>query len=195
MKKNKKIKSFTLIEIVVSITILSIIMVSIMTIFINSTQISRKSEINRAMQENIKNIVETISEDIRKNWIKWISNDLSVSGCNLNINTWRYINWDKLCTNINNYFLANENAWSLVRVEPSQCNSFESHCIIVKNWEPLSNSQVSIKNLKFYVSNDFWITKVTILLSFQPSIKKWIKLDLIKENKIDFETSVSIRKF
>jgi hypothetical protein len=42
-------------------------MVSVMMIFINSTDISAKSEINRVMQENIKNVVETIAEDVRKN--------------------------------------------------------------------------------------------------------------------------------
>jgi prepilin-type N-terminal cleavage/methylation domain-containing protein len=63
---NKK-TAFTLIEILVSLTILSIIMVSVLFIFMNSTNLSAKSEINRVMQENIKNVIETISEDIRNN--------------------------------------------------------------------------------------------------------------------------------
>jgi hypothetical protein len=42
-------------------------MVSVMFIFVNSTQLSMKIDINRVLQENSKNIIETISEDLRKN--------------------------------------------------------------------------------------------------------------------------------
>ena len=61
---------FTLIEIVVASTIFAIMMISVIFIFVNSSQISAKIDINRSMQENIKNIVETIAEDIRNNWIR-----------------------------------------------------------------------------------------------------------------------------
>jgi hypothetical protein len=42
-------------------------MVSMIMIYASSANIDRKIEINRAMQENTKNIVETIAEDIRIN--------------------------------------------------------------------------------------------------------------------------------
>lgn len=195
MKKNIKKWSFTLIEIVVSITILSIIMISVMAIFINATDISRKSEINRVMQENIKNIVETISEDVRKNWIEWVSKE-SLHTCNLTLDTDSlYKKWDKLCTNENDYFLAKENATDdYTRVGVSSCSWIKDHCIIVKNTSPLSNSHVSIKDLKFYVSNDV-IPKVTILMTLQPSIKKWVKTNLIEESKLHFQTTISTRNF
>jgi prepilin-type N-terminal cleavage/methylation domain-containing protein len=71
--ENEKMKfkrnAFTLIETIVSITILSIIMVSVLFIFVSSTDMSYKIDINRAMQENIKNIDEQLSEDIRKNGV------------------------------------------------------------------------------------------------------------------------------
>jgi prepilin-type N-terminal cleavage/methylation domain-containing protein len=66
VKKNI-IKAFTLIEVVVSITIFSIVIVSIIWIYITSSDILIKSDINRKMQENIKNVSTEISEDIRKN--------------------------------------------------------------------------------------------------------------------------------
>jgi prepilin-type N-terminal cleavage/methylation domain-containing protein len=62
-------QAFTLVEILVSLTILSIIMVSVMVVFVNSTQLSAKSDINRIMQENVKNLISNIGEDIRKNSI------------------------------------------------------------------------------------------------------------------------------
>lgn len=195
MKKNIKKWSFTLIEIIVSITILSIIMVSVMVVFINATDISRKSEINRVMQENVKNIVETISEDVRKNWIMWVSNEIAVD-CNLSLDSWSlYKKWDKLCTNNNEYFLAKENINGYTRTDVSNCSGITDHCIIVnKNLSPLSNSHVSIKDLKFYVSNDV-IPKVTILMTLQPSIKKWVKTNLIEESKLNFQTTISTRNF
>ncbi|NCO31344.1 hypothetical protein GW891_00475 [bacterium] len=67
MKKN--INAFTLVEVVVSITIFSIMMISIISIYILSSDTSLKSDINRAMHENMKSVTTEISEDIMKNGI------------------------------------------------------------------------------------------------------------------------------
>jgi prepilin-type N-terminal cleavage/methylation domain-containing protein len=61
--------AFTLVEVIVSMTILSIIMVSVMVVFISGSNTANKIDIQRGMQENVKNIVESIAEDIRKNGI------------------------------------------------------------------------------------------------------------------------------
>jgi GTPase SAR1 family protein len=45
-------------------------MVSVIFIFINSSELSAKIDINRALQENSKNIIETIAEDLRKHEIR-----------------------------------------------------------------------------------------------------------------------------
>lgn len=198
MIKKNEYSAFTLIEIVVSITILSIIMVSVIMIFINFSDISTKSEINRAMQENIKNVVETISEDVRKNWITWVSNSL-IDGCNFTLDLWWsfYKKWNKLCTWIwSDYYLAKEIVWGgYLRVyDILDCDKMSENCRIVKNWDPLTNSFVTIKDLNFYISNDY-IPKVTINIIMQPSAKKWVKPNLIKENKIVFQTTISTRSY
>jgi len=64
---NNQIRAFTLIEIIVSITILSIVMVSVFAIFFLVSDLSNKTDINRLIQENVKTITETIAEDIRIN--------------------------------------------------------------------------------------------------------------------------------
>jgi len=51
----------------VAMTLLGIIMISVFTIFFLSNDINNKTDISRAMQENVKHIVETIAEDIRSN--------------------------------------------------------------------------------------------------------------------------------
>jgi hypothetical protein len=54
--------------------IFGIMMISVMSIFLFSSQMSARVEINRVMQENIKNVVEDIAENIRKNGIDGVRN-------------------------------------------------------------------------------------------------------------------------
>jgi hypothetical protein len=43
---------------------------SVMSIFLFSSQMSSRVELNRLLQENIKNVVEDIAENVRKNGIE-----------------------------------------------------------------------------------------------------------------------------
>lgn len=189
-----KNKGFTLVETIVSLTILSIIMISVLSIFISSTDTSYKIDINRAMQENIKNIVEHISEDIRKNWVKICNGsggdcyDFSSSSSN------KYIESDTLYVWGNSYYLAKETtSWVFIKAwSISDCNKLEDQCIFVRNGNPLSNSQVHLSELRFFISQES-IPKVTINFIIKPSIKRWVRVDLIKENSIIFETTISQR--
>ena len=192
-----KINAFTLVEVLVSITIFGIMSISIIWIYIISTDITLKSDINRMMQENLKNLSSKISEDIIKNWIEGVSST-TTDTCDFSIWANNYKQWNKLCTKgWNKYYLAKENplTWEFLRVAWSDCSWISDHCVIAK-WinEPLTNSFVSIKELNFYLSNDY-IPKVTINIVLQPSIKKWVKLELIKESKLIFQTTISERPF
>jgi prepilin-type N-terminal cleavage/methylation domain-containing protein len=81
--KNIKYSGFTLIEILVSITILSIILISVFSVYISSTQISLKTDITRALQQNVKSSIEKISEDVRKNGFDCVINNPSLDPCEL----------------------------------------------------------------------------------------------------------------
>lgn len=192
MKKNKT--WFTLIEVVVSVTILSIIMISMISIYVLSSDTSLKSDINRAMHENIKSVITDISEDVMKNKILWTSLD-SLDACSFST-TSNYKNWTKLClSSLNDYFLAKKSiAWSFVRTDNATCENINEQCFIVKNWDPLTNSLVSVKDLQFYVSSTN-VNKTTIRIIMQPTIKSWVKTNLIKDNKIIFQTTISERPF
>jgi len=194
MKKYFNNKWFTLIEIIVSVTILSIVMISIFMIFIKSSEVNRKIDVWRLIQENVKNIIETISEDVRVQWI--------------NIGVWYhsfvpweyYSSWSILYVWSNKYYLAKydniTNTW--ISRDNSQCSSVSDNCFIVKNdWvstSPLSNSWVQLNNLTFYVSNDFE-KKVTINMILEPASRKWLQSNLIKNNKIIFQTTLSERLY
>lgn len=199
MKKQNLNYWFTLVEVLVSITIFSIMFISIIWIYIISTDISMKSDINRVMQENLKNLASKISEDIRKDWIKWVSSS-TIDTCDFDKTTLKnYKVWDKLCAKSGNiYYLAKKDLvlWEYYRVSDSlECSWLTDNCVIAM-WpnEPLTNSYVSIKELKFYISDDS-VPKVTINIVLQPSIKKWVKPDMIKDSKIIFQTTISERLF
>ena len=196
-KQNINKIGFTLVEVLVSMTIFAVMLISIIWIYMISSDITMKSDINRMMQENLKHVSNIIAEDVRKNWIVWVSSS-TIDECNLSVGLNNYKSWDKLCTkSTTKYYLAKENltTWEYLRVDSSNCSSITDHCVIAR-WikEPLTNSYVSVKDLKFYVSKDY-IPKVTISIVVQPAIKKWVKADLIKSSKITFQTTISERPF
>ena len=186
---------FTLIELIVAITIFSIVMVSVISIFIFASQLWGKIEINRLMQENTKNIVETIAEDIRENRIIWVSGSLGES-CDSDT-----LQGTKLCTNTSEYFLAKrewtEDETSWIRIDPlASCQEIQDQCYVVRSFGgkifPLSNSRMSFRDLRFYAS-DQGVGKVTITFHAQPAVRKWIPADLIKNNSFYFQTTISDR--
>lgn len=190
----KKINSwFTLIEVVVWVTIFSIILITMMSIYILSSDTSLKSDINRAMHENIKSIVTEISEDIMKNNVLWVSTS-PIEGCSFSSWPWNFKKWTKLCISSNEYYLSKKVWENYIRTQNSECENFTDQCYIVKNWVPLSNSLVSIKSLDFYVTNTF-SKKVTMNIKLQPTTKAWVKLNLISENVLLFQTTISERPF
>jgi len=195
---NKNHLAFTLIEVIVAVTILSIILISVMSIYITSTDINLKTDITRALQQNVKSVVEVIAEDIRKSSKKNISVEMDKDNlwdCTLTP-TWNDTKSGvKLCIWSNQYYLAVKDiaTWNYSRAEITDCDDIEEHCTIVKlNNKPLMNSWVDVKNLEFKIS-DNWVKKVTILMTLQPAIWKWIKPNLIKENRFHFQTTISER--
>lgn len=196
MKNNKYIiQGFTLIEVLVSITILSIILISVFSIYISSTDINLKTDITRALQQNVKSSIELIWEDIRKNWFDCVNNtywDL----CTL---PWVNITetWDRLVIWNNIYFLAQKWFTNYENVDVTQCDEIDEKCtLVMKNGsfpaKPIMNSWVDVKDVNFLVS-DTWIKKVTIVMKLQPAIWKWIKPNLIKNNTFYFQTTISER--
>ena len=196
LQKHKK-SWFTLIELMITITIVSIIMVSVIDVFILSTDMSMKTDINRNMQKNIKNVVEFIAEDIRKNWVwSWVSNNIWINDCKLpDSTTWNYLSWTELCTNSwNKYHLAEKDtSWNFT--PKNTCGAFSGCTIIVDDWSdksPLANSYVNFSNLVFYLSNDK-VPKVTISFTAKPALWKWVKANLIKDTEIKFQTTITER--
>ena len=204
--KGEGLRAFTLVEILISMTIFSIIMISVMMIYVTATDISKKYDINREMRNNIKSVVEDIAEEVRKNdilWVKsdyiWIYNFSNWSWSRLKVKNWpeyRLVKYNKISLEEYEDLTATEKEW----LSPlDNCLDIKDMCRIVKFdnlgveiW-PLSNSKVSFTNLSFNVSWSWAIPKVTLNFTARASIREWVRAELAKKTKIIFQTTISER--
>lgn len=184
-----KSKWFTFIEVIVAVTVFSIMMISVIFIFINSSEVSLKIDVNRALQENSKNIIETIAEDLRKNNIKECAGGV-VKWCRNN--SVKFSTWVELWIWDNHYYLAKKVWTDYILTDNTECSTTNKQCFVVKNWEILSNSSVKITNLNFTIFSEH-IPKVQINFLMKPMLGKWVKSNLIKNNEINIQTTLSER--
>ena len=196
----KTLRAFTLIEVIISVTIFSIVFVSVITSYILLSKLNQKIDMSRAMQENIKNITETIAEDVRKNWIKFC-NPLTPTEteCHTIQSGQQYTTENVLYTHSWRYSLRKYDslipAWENIDIwDPETECTIPYICKLYKSWSPLSNTWVQFKTLRFSISNTLE-PKVTINFVLSPAFNKWINPDLIKNNVITFQTTVSERPY
>jgi len=199
MKYNVHISAFTLIELIVAITIFAMIMTSVMSIFLFSSQMSTRVELSRSMQENVKNVVEDIAEWIRKHGIEWVrsySEACAMVGGTITLEkTW-------LCLkNGNEYIIWKETTpgtWLPVDNLSSECGGVEGNCRIIKRdspgdtFYPMTNNFVSIKNLTFLLANEKK-PRVTMNIELTPAAKKWLAPEIIENNTFHVQTTLSER--
>jgi len=198
---NMKNKSywFTLIETIVAVTILGVVMISIFATFLLASDINNKTDISRSMQENIKNIVEIISEDIRKNGISGVNDSMIDPACDFWDDKVLFRKWTKLCVGNNSYYLAKKVSDIYIRISDiSECQKWDIQCTLIRHdqeqIDPLSNSWIDFQEINFYVSN-VGQKKVVVQFIVRPSTKKWISPELIKHSTLQFETTLSEQSY
>ena len=205
MKKYNYISWFTLVELIVSISIFSIMMVSVVSIFLFSSQMSTRVELNRAMQENIKNVVEDIAEWVRVSWIVWIVEFWS-SNCSTSLSGATKIGF-KLCleSGVEYVLWYKHTSWDWLPqtgwddcVLPSSAAPDKQNCRILKrssefdDYFPLTNSFIAFEDIQFIVTNTD-MPKVTLILKIRPSTEKGLSIDIIENNTHIIQTTVSER--
>jgi len=208
MKKKYNIQQdwFTLVELLISMTIFAVIMVSVMMIYVTATDISKKYDINREMRNNIKSVVEDIAEEVRKGDIEWVKSDYiwdynfsNLSWTRLKIIDWpeyRLVKYNKADWKKYEDLTASEKEW----LTPwNDCLDIKDMCRIVKfanNWVeiwPLSNSKISFTNLSFNVSGSWAIPKVTLNFTARAAVREWVRAALAKKTTLIFQTTLSSR--
>lgn len=204
----KKIQAFTLIEVIITLTILGLIFGSVMSVFLLYSTLWSRVEVNRLMQSNIKTIVEHIREDINEN----------------GINEGEYSFWSDLFADERNRLFIWENEYRIVQdfdfddygwttwpavfnfdicKEKDPITQKTHNCTLVKVLAdntviPLSNSWVSFKNMNFHVSfldknssNSDFIPKVTIFFEMSMATDKWIRNWLVEGSSINIQTTIT----
>ncbi len=193
---------FTLVELLVSVTIFGIIMVAVISIFIFGSQMSTRVEMERLMQENIKNFVEDIVEWVRKNGIESVTDFWN--SCPQNVTTTPTIRsktWACL-NNGSSYVLGRKttgSTWERVSNTDDCKNSKTSKitCHILKkestgNYYPLTNSFSNFQALEFtYIPWD--IPRLAIHFIAHPAYGKWLSPSMIERATTAFQTTVSER--
>lgn len=191
MKNNKW---FTLVEVIVAITIFSLMMVSVIMIFAQVSKVNRQIEVNRTLQENIKKAVEFIWEDVRLYWwdtpIEHDSDSLWDRTISLSSDKSLVI-WD------NQYYLANKDEnWTFFPADESECwnPSIKEICYLVKQdylWDisPLTNSQIHLEKIRFNINNSEKSPRVTIMLTAIAARWTFRTEWLVESTRINFQTT------
>lgn len=193
---------FTLIELIVAITIFGMIMISVMSIFVLSSQVSAKIELTRAMQENMKNALEDIAESVRKGDITDVTD---IWGSCSSFTAWKQGN--KLCLTAaewdTEYTLWNKDTgvWlplsNVADCVDNYAETADSICRILKktsSWDfiPLTNNLIAFEGLEFSLHNTD-IPRVTVRLTARPTYKKWVTPQLVKVSRVHIQTTLSER--
>lgn len=195
--------AFTLIELVVSVTILSVIMLSVFVIYSNLIQVNKRLEDMRIVQENIRNITEKIATDVREKWI-----DFSYYNGSSSLKTNNYTGSGNSILAIqggNKYYPMKDGlvGWPILCSEADQ-KDIKMQCYmgiedIFNTRKALSDNRVSVENIRFFISGNpsTSITnlaqegKVTIILSLRISNSAGIHSEIAKNTHMSIETTIS----
>lgn len=197
MKKNTLHPWFTLVEVIVALTIFSLIMVSVMTIFYLASQMTTRIELQRHMQENIKNSLDIIAQDIRTWSLEWVrqfeASCVSTEGQKSHI-----LCLSRWLTDVEIWLgeKTSDTSWNIVNT-PSACQSISSQCYVLRReasgaWYPLTNSMSHITRLDFRYGNTEH-PKVMITLGIRPALMKGMASDLLEAQEMIVQTTLSER--
>lgn len=209
---------FTLVELMIAMTIFGMMSVMVMTIYFSTTATTRKLDAQRQLAESAREIMERISEDVRVWWfsgsaspfdttsthIPWNRYDYSGSGSEyLNLNNGRYVygkkNGDNLTECINT---TTENRKTdprihcgLYFIDYSPTGIARAYNL-VDSFTPLeSKKRVKITNLRFYVSGDGVNTAHKVMLSMDLALipRNGISATLASMTVLHIQTTISER--
>lgn len=204
----KNIKSnlwFTLIEVLVAITILSLIMTAVIVTFITSSRVNNTVDSSRELQRNIKTAVEAIAEDVRKHGIEkiekvgWFSNNKE----------WELEAWEILVIDadgvLKKYFIWEKNlSWTWEARNNVSCKEVTRECRLLLNMNgvtsPLTNSRVQFEDLSFYADlsdpssfTERYKDRVQVNFKIKPSYKKGLSKEFADRAQMTFQTTLSER--
>lgn len=205
MKNIKGNLWFTLVEVLVAITILSLIMTAVIVTFITSSRVNNTVDSSRELQRNIKTAVEAIAEDVRKYGIDeikkvgWVAND----------NEWELEGWEILVIDADGvqkqYYIWEKSLSGTWEARDNvSCKDVNRECrLIMHNGtiaSPLTNGRVQFEDLNFYadLSDPTSLTKrykdrVQVNFKIKPSYKQGLPKEFADKAQMTFQTTLSER--
>ena len=212
MKKS----AFTLIELVVAMTIFSIIMISVFFIYSNILDTSKRLEIMGNLQENARSVLESIATDVREHGIDFDHYHETMSSYTGSaIDTlairggMRYYAMHAIsvggtvgCTG------TDMSDTGTLADQKAQSKGLYSGCYVGLDTGTgaavhVSNEKVVVQKLKFFISGEGARTltserspgKVTVLLTLAPAPGQGIPLSMTKDSAITIQTTLSEKAY
>lgn len=203
---------FTLVELMIAMTIFGMMSIMVMTIYFSTTDTTRLLNAQRELAETAREITERISADIREKWIitdtlkefdvnydPWKKYDYTGSGSEfLNLTHWRYVYGIKKTGGMDTCSGTRKSDpkihCGLYFLEYS--DNGENGYNLVDSFNPLeSRKRVKIENLKFYISGDGVNTSRKVWLDFTLSLmaRNGIPQNLVSTTKLHIQTTISER--
>lgn len=205
--KYNNLQAFTLVEILVASTIFSLLLVSVLTVFMLSSSLSSRLELSRNIQENIKIFTEDIAESVRKNdLLIHLNATTGLSDCGDVNSSGDY--GHVLCLIDDSgtkfrYFLGIQEAdGDFSPRSPGDCLEIDKTsdvvCRIIRDKDgervPLSSNMVNVEDLRFQVVRENKsVAYVKMVVKIRSSYKAGVRSDLINSTRILLQSSFSER--
>ena len=206
---------FTLVELMIAMTIFGMMSVMVMTIYFSMTDTTRKLNAEREIAESAREIVERISDDVRDRWFSgtavsfdinydlWRSYDYTGSGSEyLNLNNGRYVYGKKTPTGITPCI---DTLSEKIKTDPRiHCglylvnyddNGIYSYNLVDSFTADEAKKRVKITNLRFYISGDGVHTSHKVMLSMDLALipRNGISAALASTTTLHIQTTISER--
>ncbi len=206
---------FTLVELMIAMTIFGMMSVMVMTIYFSTTNTTRKLNAERELAESAREIIERISEDVREYWFSgaatsfdvnydpWRSYDYSGSGSEyLNLGNGQYVYGKK---NTNGISPCIDTLSEQTKTDPRiHCGLYlinyddngSRGYNLVDSFTPDENrKRVKISHLRFYISGDGEGTAHKVLLSMDIALipRNGISASLASNTILHIQTTISER--
>lgn len=194
--------AFTLVEVLVAITIFSIMMITVMGVYMTSTEITYKADLNRFMQENVKNMITNLSEDVMQYGVEGVKKQIwtnynAKEGFALRTNGSNYT--------IHRYDTETKTDLGEVDVFSWKCKPLATgsrpHCILYKNDTPVTNDLVTIENIKYRLAGgtdsegNNIPQKLTVFVTLAIAPRSGVREGLVKETKLHTQFTISVRNW
>ncbi len=207
---------FTLIELMIAMTIFVMMSVMIMSVYINTTNTSRKLNATRHLTETARQITERFAQDVRERgiadgWTIWFDS---------NYPQWKsygYIwSWSEFLSILGKWIYVygkKTDIWMVpcidsVAEQAKTDNKIHCGLYFVSPWDNWVNwynlvdsfipeetrKRVKIQDLKFYISGwEFTTKKVTLVMTLILMPRVGVPASMVENTKLQIQTTISER--